>query len=157
MNYSYMCRSISDMELWWIIIRCYIKLLTFYAQWWIHSTKLARKDYIILQQAASLDTEQFSRSVNVRGEIAKMNCISECIKRPERFGERIAKQKMQTSETEFGRKKDSEIQWKRCHVLLCAWPFWQSFVSFFRRKNWYGRGFIVPINTCSTAIKLLRW
>ena len=31
--------------------------------------------------------------------------VSKCIKRPEKFQERIAKQKMQTSGTELGRKK----------------------------------------------------
>ena len=36
--------------------------------------------------------------------------LSKCIKRPMRFEERIAKQKMQTFETELGRQKNSEIQ-----------------------------------------------
>ena len=56
-------------------------------------------------KAASADTEKFLLSVNVRGEIAKKSFISECIKRPERFEERISKQKIQTFETELGRKK----------------------------------------------------
>ena len=54
---------------------------------------------------ASADAEKFLLSVNVTGEIAKKSFISECIKRPERFEERIPKQKMQTFETELGRKK----------------------------------------------------
>ena len=56
-------------------------------------------------KAASADTEKFLLSVNVTGEIAKKSFISECIKRPERFKEKIPKQKMQTFETELGRKK----------------------------------------------------
>ena len=56
-------------------------------------------------KAASADTEKFLLSVNVTGEIAKKSFISECIKRPERFEERIPKQKMQTFETELGRKR----------------------------------------------------
>ena len=56
-------------------------------------------------KAASADTEKFLLSVNVTGEIAKKSFISECIKRPERFEEKIPKQKMQTFETELGRKK----------------------------------------------------
>ena len=67
-------------------------------------------------KAASADTEKFLLSVNVTGEIAKKSFISECIKRPERFEEKILKQKMQTFETELGRK---EIQ-KSCYSLLCA-------------------------------------
>ena len=57
------------------------------------------------RKAASADTERFLLSVNVTGEIAKKSFISECIKRPERFEERIPKQKMLTFETELGRKK----------------------------------------------------
>ena len=51
-----------------------------------------------------VNTEQFL-CVNVRGEIAKKSFISECIKGPERFEERIPKQKTQTFETELGRKR----------------------------------------------------
>ena len=43
-------------------------------------------------KAAFVDTEQFLLSVNVRGEVAKKNFISEWINRPERFKERILKQ-----------------------------------------------------------------
>ena len=106
-------------------------------------------------KAASADTEKFLLSVNVTGEIAKKSFISECIKRPERFEERIPKQKMQTFETELGRKKIRDPMEKLLQPALCV-TFWQSFVSFFRRKNSYGISFIVPINICSAVIKLLR-
>ena len=56
-------------------------------------------------KAGSVDIEQFLLSVNVRGETAKKSFTSECIKRPVRLKEIIAKQKMQTLETESGRKK----------------------------------------------------
>ena len=56
-------------------------------------------------KTASADTEKFLLSANVTGEIAKNSFISECIKRPERFEEKIPKQEMQTFETELGRKK----------------------------------------------------
>ena len=46
-------------------------------------------------------------------KIKKISSFSECIKRPERLQERIAKQKMPTFETELRReKKKSEMQWK---------------------------------------------
>ena len=63
-------------------------------------------------KAASADTEKFLLSVNVTGEIAKKSFISECIKRPERFEEKILKQKMQTFETELGRKKTQKSNGK---------------------------------------------
>ena len=56
-------------------------------------------------KAASSDTEEFLLSVNKRGETARMTFISECIERPERFEERITKQKIQTFETDLGKKK----------------------------------------------------
>ena len=42
-------------------------------------------------KAASVDTEPFLLSMNVREKIAEKSFISECIKRSERFDERIAK------------------------------------------------------------------
>ena len=62
-----MCHSIFDMELYWNIIRYYIKLWIFCLKWWIHSTKLTRKDYITLKKGknTSVDREEVLLSVNV--------------------------------------------------------------------------------------------
>ena len=56
-------------------------------------------------KAAAADTEKVLLSVSVRGEIAKKSFISECIKGPERFEERISKQKMQTLKLNWEGKK----------------------------------------------------
>ena len=55
--------------------------------------------------AAYLYTEQVLFTINVSKCIKR---LSKWIKRPERFEERIAKQKMQRFETELGRKKFRE-------------------------------------------------
>ena len=65
----------------------------------------ARSYNIARGKAASVDTEQFLLTVNVTGKISKKSFISECKRRPERFVEKIPKQKVQRLETELGRKK----------------------------------------------------
>ena len=61
-------------------------------------------------KAAYLYTEKVLLTMNVS---KCMKRLSKCIKRPERFEKRTAKQKIQTSETELGRKKNSEIQMEK--------------------------------------------
>ena len=48
---------------------------------------------IATEKAASVDTKELLLSVNVRGENAKKRFLSECIKRPERFEERLQNRK----------------------------------------------------------------
>ena len=60
-------------------------------------------------KAASADTEVLMLQEKIK---KKISSFSECIKRPERLQERIAKQKMPTFETELRREKKSEMQWK---------------------------------------------
>ena len=57
---------------------------------------------IAIGKAASLYTEEVLLTVDVSKCMKRLNKF---IKRPERFEEKIAKQKMQTFETELGRKK----------------------------------------------------
>ena len=64
--------------------------------------------------------------------------VSKCIKRPERFEERIAKQKMQTFEADLGRKEIQRPKWKSSRGLPFARSVWQSFVPL-------ERGFIVHL------------
>ena len=119
------------MESWWKIIQLH-KVIDLLCQWWIHST-------------ASVDTEQFLLNVNVRGEIAKKSFI-----RMHKNTREIWRKNSQTENSNIwnwiGKGKNSDIQWKSCYSLLCAWPFWQSFVSFFRIKNWY-RSFLQGWNS----------
>ena len=61
-------------------------------------------------KAAYLYTEEVLLIINVSKCIKR---LSKSIKRPERFEERIAKQKTQTFETELGKKKNSEIQMEK--------------------------------------------
>ena len=83
---------------------------------------------------ASADTEKFLLSVNVTGEIVKKSFISECTKRPQRFEERIPKQKMQTFKTELGRKKFSDPMEKLLQPALCL-TFLVVFCVFLKKKK----------------------
>ena len=85
----------------------------------INQTDNERLYNIPTRKAASPYTEEISLTVNVSKCIKH---LSKCIKRRERFEERIAKQKMSS-------------QWKSFHSLLFGLPVWQSFVPFFRGKN----------------------
>ena len=84
-----------------------------------NQTDYERLYNIATGKATSLDTEEVLLAVNV----------SKCLKRPERFEERIAKQKMQTFETELGREKKCRDPMEKlsqpalcvtCLTALCA-------------------------------------
>ena len=66
-------------------------------------------------KAAYLYTEVVLLIINVSKCIKR---LSKSIKRPERFEERIAKQKTQTFETELGKKKIQRSKWKSFLSLL---------------------------------------
>ena len=66
-------------------------------------------------KAAYLYTEVVLLIINVSKCIKR---LSKSIKRTERFEERIAKQKMQTFETELGKKKIQRSKWKSFLSLL---------------------------------------
>ena len=66
-------------------------------------------------KAAYLYTEEVLLIINVSKCIKR---LSKSIKRTERFEERIAKQKMQTFETELGKKKIQRSKWKSFLSLL---------------------------------------
>ena len=78
------------------------------------------KDYITfiaVGNAPSLCTREVLLTVDVSKCIKRLRKF---IKRPERFEERIVKQKMQTFETELGRKIIQRSQWKSFCTLLFA-------------------------------------
>ena len=89
---------------------------------------------IVAGKAASADIEEFSLSVNIRGENGKKSSISDCIKRTESFEERTAKQKMQTFETELGRKKLRDSMEKLLQPALCVTCL-GVFCAFLTRKQ----------------------
>ena len=76
----------------------------------LNQTDNERLCNIATAKAASPDTDEALLAENV----------SKCIKQPQRFEERIVKQKMQTFETELGRKKCRDPMEKLSQPALCV-------------------------------------
>ena len=110
----------------------------------------ARSYNIARGKAASVDTEQFLLTVNVTGKISKKSFISECKRRPERFVEKIPKQKVQRLETELGRKK---IQRYNGKVVCFSGELFENLLCLsLKEKNWCRRGFIVRITPAALSL-----
>ena len=86
---------------------------------------------IAIGKAASLYTEEVLLTVDVSKCMKRLNKF---IKRPERFEEKIAKQKMQTFETELGRK-NSEIPMEKFSQSAFCVTYLAVFCAFLRRKR----------------------
>ena len=56
-------------------------------------------------KVASLETEQFLLNFQEYGARKRLKLLAGCIERPERFKERIERQKLHTFATELGKKK----------------------------------------------------
>ena len=91
-----MCRSISGHG----VIHFLCEMMNPFNQ-----TDNERLHNIATGKAEHLYTEKVLLTVTVNKDIKR---LSKCKKRPERFEERIVKQKIQTLETELGTKKNSK-------------------------------------------------
>ena len=66
------------------------------------------------------ETENFLLNINVIGDRERNKFIDECRERPERYEERIKRQKLSTFTTKAGKKKNYIERWEDFSSMLCA-------------------------------------